>query len=114
MCIFKLIFFENLFKTSSRKWRKTRLFVYLILIELAIFIFLFALVLKGDDDKTDEYIDHEKGNDNYVYNIISRYDRSVIVNWSFVFFIRIDGYVEQAEIIKKVSPEISFIFNAGK
>lgn len=62
----------------------------LILVEFTIFVLLFSLVLKRHNDETDEYVDHEEGNDNYVYDVVRSHNRSEIVDWTVVLAIRIN------------------------
>ena len=70
---------------------------YLIFVKLTIFICGLAFVLKGDDDETNEYINHKKGNDNNINEIKARYNLSVVVYRPMVFLVRINGNVEDAK-----------------
>ena len=71
---------------------------YLILVKLTIFICGLAFVLKGDDDETNKYINHKKGNDNNINEIKAGHNWSVVVYRTMVFFIRINGNIEDAKI----------------
>ena len=62
----------------------------LIFIQFAVSIFLFSLVLKCDNNETDEDIDHEKGNNNNVNKIEAGNHWPIVVHWSHVFRVRID------------------------
>lgn len=42
---------------------------HLIFVQFAVPIFLFAFLLEGDNDKADEDIDHEEGNDDDVDDV---------------------------------------------
>ena len=71
---------------------------YLIFVKLAIFICRLSLVLKRNDNKTYEYVDHEKGYDDNVYEVKTGNNGSVIVYGTMVFCVGIDGNVEDAAI----------------
>lgn len=66
----------------------------LILVQFAIFVLLFALILKGDNNETNEYVNHEKGDDDDIDNVISGNNWAKIVNWSMIFAIGVDRDVE--------------------
>jgi 1,4-dihydroxy-2-naphthoate octaprenyltransferase len=59
--------------------------LYLVLVELAVLVLLFAFVLECDDDKTDEYVDHEECNDDNVNKVKYSHNWSVIVDWAVIF-----------------------------
>ena len=63
---------------------------HLIFVKLTIFVRRLAFVLKGNNNETNEYIDHKEGNDDDINKIEAGYDLSVIMNWSMVFFIRVN------------------------
>ncbi len=67
----------------------------LIFVQIAIFILLFSFVLKCDDHKTDENVDHEKRNDYNVSNEEYGHRATVVINWTFVFLRRIDRLIQQ-------------------
>ena len=69
---------------------------HLIFIQFTIFVFIFALVLKGDDNKTYEDVDHEEGNDDDVDEVKESNVSSVVMNWSVVNFVGVYGDVEDA------------------
>lgn len=54
--------------------------VPLIFVQFAIFVLLFAFVLKGDDNETDENVNHEERNDNYVNDVVGGDHRSKIMD----------------------------------
>lgn len=64
--------------------------IYLIFVQLAVFVLLFALVLKRDDNETYEYVDHEECNNDYVNNVVGRDDGPKVVNWSVILLVGID------------------------
>lgn len=59
----------------------------LIFVEFAVFVLLFALILKCDDNETDENVHHKKGNDNDVNDVIGSDHRTKIVYWTAIFFL---------------------------
>lgn len=71
--------------------------VPLVLIELTIFILLFALILKGNDNETDKYVDHEECNNNDVYDVVGGNNGTKIVDWTTIFRLGIDGCVKKSE-----------------
>ena len=72
--------------------------IYLIFVKLAVFIFLFSLVLEGDDDKTDEDVDHEEGDDDDVDEVEYGDGWTMVVNWTVWLLVRVDWLVQQTEI----------------
>jgi len=64
--------------------------IYLIFIELAVFVLLLALVLEGDNNETDEDVHHEERDDNDIDDIVGSDYRSKIMNWSMIFLVRVD------------------------
>ena len=73
-----------------------RAIAYLILIELTIFVLLLTLVLKCDDNETDEDVHHEEGDHDDVDDIEDRDDGPVVDGRSQILGARIDGDVQQA------------------
>ena len=67
---------------------------YLIFVKLAVLVGRLSLLLEGDDDKTDEDVDHEEGNDNDVNEIENGHNGSIIVDWSDIFGIGIDRHIQ--------------------
>lgn len=65
-------------------------YTHLIFIELAIFVLLLALVLKGDNNETDEDVHHEERDDDDVDNVIGSHYRSIVMNWSMILLVGID------------------------
>lgn len=63
---------------------------HLIFIKLAIFVLLLALVLKGDNNETDEDVHHEERDDNDVDNVIGSHYRSIVMNWSMILLVGVD------------------------
>lgn len=55
---------------------------------------MFTLILKCDDDKTDEYIDHEKCDDDDVGEEEYCYDLAIVVDTAVVNFVGIDGNIQ--------------------
>jgi len=66
---------------------------YLILIQFTVFVFLFTLVLKRDDDETHEDVDHEERDDDDVDDVVSRYNWPVVVNGAVIFVVGVDRRV---------------------
>ena len=88
-------------KPTKRFWRqKTPMGFdrknYLIFVKRAVFVSGLSLLLKGNDDKTDEDIDHEEGNDNDVNEIKDSNDGTEVVDGSNVFSIGIDRNIKDA------------------
>lgn len=67
-----------------------RAIAYLILIELTIFVLLLTLVLKCDDNETDEDVHHEECDDDDVNDVVSGHYRPKIMNWSMILFVGVD------------------------
>ena len=53
--------------------------VYLIFVQLAIFVLLLSLGLESNDDKTNEDVDHEEGDDDNVDEVIDGDEWTVVV-----------------------------------
>ena len=75
---------------------RSNLILYLIFVKLAVLVGRLSLGLEGHDDKTDEDVDHEEGDDNDVDEIEYSHDGSVIVYRSNVLRVGVDGDVEDA------------------
>lgn len=56
---------------------------------------MFTFVLKCNDDKTDENVDHEESDHNNVGDEKYGDGLAIIVNGTFVLFRRVDGFVEK-------------------
>ena len=69
---------------------------YLIFVKLAVFVCRLSLVLEGDDDETYEDVDHEEGDDDDVDEVEKRDIGTIVVNWTMVDFVGVDGHVEDA------------------
>ena len=63
---------------------------HLIFVKLTIFISRLAFILKGNNNETYEYIDHEKGNDDDINKVEAGHNLPVIMNWTMIFLIRVD------------------------
>lgn len=63
---------------------------HLIFIKLTIFVLLLTLVLKGDDNETDEDVHHEERDDDDVNDVVSSHYRPKIMNWSTILFVGVD------------------------
>ena len=59
--------------------------------------------MKGYNDKTDEYINHEESDDNDVDKVKASYYWSIIMNGAHIFLVGINGHVQNA--IKKENVE---------
>ena len=70
---------------------------HLILVELAIDVLLFALVLEGNDDETDEDVDHEERHNDDVDEEEDGDGRAVVVHRAHLLRVRVDRPVHQAE-----------------
>ena len=70
----------------------------LIFVKFAIFVSRLSLVLEGDNNETDEDVDHEECDDDDVDEVEHRNDRTVVVQGAAVLLVGIDGDVENAEI----------------
>lgn len=69
---------------------------HLILIELAVFVLLLALVLKGNDNETDEDVHHEERDYDDVDDVVSGHYRPKVMNWSVILFVRVDRPLQQS------------------
>lgn len=69
---------------------------YLILIQLAIAVFLLSFVLEGNDNETDEDVDHKEGDNNDVDEVENGNHRSIVVQGAHILRVRIDRDVEQS------------------
>jgi hypothetical protein len=65
-------------------------FAHLIFVKLTIFIRRLSFTLKGNNDETDEYIDHKEGNNDDINKIEASHDLSIIMNGAMIFHIRVD------------------------
>ena len=55
--------------------------------------------MKGYNDKTDKYINHEESDDNDVDKVKASYYWSIIMNGAHIFLVGVNGHVQNA--IKK-------------
>lgn len=65
-------------------------YTHLIFIELAVFVLLLALVLKCDDNETDEDVHHEERDDDDVDDVVGGHYRPEVMNWSMILFVGVD------------------------
>lgn len=89
---------STVYPRGKRDRNKYPIIFYLILIELAIFVLLFTLVLKGDDDETHEDVHHEKCYDDDVDDVVGCHDRPKVVNRSVIFLVRIDRPIQKPAV----------------
>ncbi len=68
--------------------------VALIFVQRTVLEVRLALRLEGDNDKTDEDVDHEEGEDDDVDKVEHKDDGSVVLFWTDVRGIRVDGDVQ--------------------
>ena len=68
---------------------------YLVFIQLAVFIFLFTLILEGDDNKTYEDVHHEEGNDNNVDEEEDGHGLPMVVDRADIFCVRVYRLVHE-------------------
>lgn len=61
------------------------MFVYLVLVQLAVLILLLTLLLEGDYDKAHKDVHHEKGNEDDVDNEEDGHIDTVVEDWAHVF-----------------------------
>ena len=80
----------------SRTINVNSLDLYLIFIKLTVFIGRFSFILKGNNNKTDEYIDHEEGYDDDVDEVKASYYWSIIMNGPHILLVRVYRYVQNA------------------
>ena len=69
---------------------RSNLILYLIFVKLAVLVGGLSLGLEGHDDKTDEDVDHEEGDDNDVDEIKHSNDGPEVMDGSNVLSIGID------------------------
>ena len=59
----------------------------LILLQGAVLVLVLAFALEGDNNETDEDVDHEEGDDNDVDEVKDGHDGAVVVQWAVVLLI---------------------------
>ena len=69
---------------------------YLIFVKLTVLEGGLALRLEGHDDEADEDVHHEEGDDDDVDEVEKRDIGTIVVNWTMVDFVGVDGHVEDA------------------
>ena len=57
----------------------------LVLVQLAVLVFLLSFILKGDDDETNEDVDHEEGDDNDEDEVEDGNSRAVVLDRTLPF-----------------------------
>lgn len=68
---------------------------YLIFVQLTVLIFLFALTLEGNDNKTYEDVDHEECNDDDENEKENCHRRPVVMDRTDVLSVGVNGLVHQ-------------------
>ena len=76
--------------SSDTAYRISDVEIYLIFVQFAIFVSRLSLVLEGDDDETNEDVDHEERNNNDVNEVKDCNQRSEVVDWSVVLGVGVD------------------------
>lgn len=69
----------------------------MIFVKFAVFVLLLSLILKGDDDKTYEDVNHEESNNDNEDEIEDSDRGSSVIYGAFTLLVGIYGYVEQSE-----------------
>ena len=75
------------------KTNKNEIHCYLIFVKLTVLEGCFALGLEGHDDEADEDVHHEEGDDDDVDEVEKRDIGTIVVNWTMVDFVGVDGHV---------------------
>ena len=60
------------------------------------FVLLFSLLFKSDDDETDENVHHEKRNNDNEGEKEKGHCRTIIVDWPFVSICRVDCHIQKS------------------
>ena len=68
----------------------------LVLVQLTVLVLLLPLLPEGDDDEAHEDVHHEEGDDDDVDDEEDGDLHAVVVDWTRVLPVRIDGLVQQA------------------
>lgn len=68
---------------------------YLVLVQLTVLVFLFPLLLEGDNDETHEDVHHEEGNDDDVDDEEDGDLHTIVVDGTLVFCVGVNGAVQQ-------------------
>lgn len=76
--------FWNISPDGSRLQREFNA-ISLILVEFTILVLLFAFILKCNDNKANENINHKKCDNNYIYDIKYGNKWTVIIDWTIIF-----------------------------
>ena len=76
------------FKTNRNEIHRYLIFVKLTVLEGGL-----ALRLEGHDDEADEDVHHEEGDDDDVDEVEKRDIGTIVVNWTMVDFVGVDGHV---------------------
>ena len=75
------------------KTNKNEIHCYLIFVKLTVLEGGLALRLEGHDDEADEDVHHEEGDDDDVDEVEKRDIGTIVVNWTMVDFVGVDGHV---------------------
>lgn len=67
--------------------------MYLVLVQLTVFILPLALFLESDDDKAHEDVHHKEGDEYDVDDKEDGHIHAVVEDWTHVFFVWINGSV---------------------
>jgi hypothetical protein len=68
----------------------------LILLQGAVLVLVLAFALEGDNNETDEDVDHEEGDDNDKNEVEAGNQWPVVVDRSLILRVRIDRHVQQS------------------
>ena len=69
---------------------------HLIFVKFAVLVGRLSLVLEGDDNETDEDVDHEEGYDDDVYEVEDSNNRTEVVGRTHVLLVGVNGDVKDA------------------
>jgi hypothetical protein len=75
---------------------------HLILFQFAVLIFLLALRLERENDEANKNVDHEEGDDDEVGDVVDGHDLLIVVDWSLILNVRVDGIVQHSVNIREV------------
>ena len=78
---------------TSVQVSKNEIYCYLIFVKLTVLEGGLALRLEGHDDEADEDVHHEEGDDDDVDEVEKRDIGTIVVNWTMVDFVGVDGHV---------------------
>jgi len=87
---------SELYKISADNKKFIGMNFCLVFVELAVLVFLFALLLERDDDEADEDVHHEERDDDDVDYVENCHFWPVVVDRTQALFVRVDALVHQA------------------